>query len=78
MEAEIIASTNIVQEVVWLKRFLHHLGNVTKANEPVTINCDNHATIAYRNDPNYQGKIKHIDIKYNYVKDIVSRDEVIL
>ena len=78
MEAKFVASTNAVQEAFWLRRFLHHLGIVTHANDPVTINCDNQATIAYTKDPKYHDKTKHIDIKYNYVKDIISQDEVIL
>ena len=51
MEAEFVASASAVQEAVWLRRFLQHLGIVTTANEAVTIYCDNQATIAYTKDP---------------------------
>lgn len=54
------------------------MGIVTSTNEPVTIYYDNQIIIAYTKDNKYYEKIKQIDIKYNYVKDIISWDEVIL
>ena len=78
MEAKFVTSASAVQEAVWLRRFLQHFGIVTNAQEMVTIYCDNQASIAYTKDPKYHGKTKHIDIKYNYVKEIVSRGEVVL
>lgn len=53
------------------------MGIVTNTEEPVTIH-NNQAFIAYTKDLKYHEKIKHIDIKYNYVKEIISRGEVIL
>lgn len=54
------------------------MGIVTSTNEPVTIYYDNQIIIAYTKDNKYYEKIKQFDIKYNYVKDIISWDEVIL
>lgn len=53
------------------------MGIVTNTKEPVTIH-NNQAFIAYKKDLKYYEKIKHIDIKYNYVKEIISRGDVIL
>lgn len=74
MEAEFVAFANAVQKTGWLKRFCNIWESqiVTRANEPMTINCDNRATIFYTKDLKYHGETKHIDIKYNYVKDIIS------
>ena len=33
-------------------------------------------TIAYTKDPKFHAKTKHIDIKHNFVKDVVARNEV--
>jgi transposase InsO family protein len=76
MEAEFVAFSAAVQEAVWLKRFLIHLGVFQGAVDPVTVNCDSQAAIAYTKDPKYHGKTKHIDIKYNFVRDMVAQKEV--
>ena len=76
MEAEFVASASAVQEAIWLKRFMDHLGVNDNAKGPIIVNCDSQAAIAYTKDPKYHGKTKHIDIKYNFVKDMVSQKEV--
>ena len=75
MESEFIAFSSTVQEGVWLKRFLYHL-KVTSSKEPVTIMSDSQSSIAYTKNPNFHSTIKHTDIKYHYVKNMVARDEV--
>lgn len=63
MEADFVA--NVVEEVVWLRRFLQYLGIVIDSLPLVTIFCNNHVTLAYTKDPKYYIKTKHINIKYN-------------
>ena len=55
---------------------VHESGIINVAIEPVRINCDSQAAIAYTKDPKYHGKTKHIDIKYNFVPDLVAQKEV--
>ena len=55
---------------------MEHLINKGDAIEPVLISCDSPAAIAYTKDPKFHAKTKHIDIKFNYVKDMVARKEV--
>ena len=76
MEAEFVALSSAVQEAVWLKHFLVHFCVYNNVVEPVTINCDSQDAIAYTKDPKYHGKRKHIDIKYNFVRDMVVQKEV--
>ena len=78
MEAEFVTCSFVVQEVVWLKRFLGHLGIIDNYVGAVTIYCDSQAAIAYTKDPKYHGKAKHIDTKYNFVRDIIEKKEVTL
>ncbi|OMO58188.1 Integrase, catalytic core [Corchorus capsularis] len=77
MEAEFIACSAAVQEAVWLKRFLGSLG-VPSAVDPMTIHCDSMAAIAYTKDPKYHGRTKHIDMRNNYIRDLIAQKEVIL
>ena len=47
---------------------MDHLGVIEKAANPLLVNWDSQAAIAYTKDPKYHGKTKHIDTKYNFVK----------
>ncbi|XP_028059899.1 uncharacterized protein LOC114263534 [Camellia sinensis] len=78
MEAEFVACSSAVQEVVWLRRFFPHLDIVTHTSDPVTIHCDSMVALAYAKDPKYHGRTKHIDVRFNFIKDIVAQKEVIL
>ena len=43
---------------------------------PMILYFDSQVTIAYTRDPKYHNKTKHIDIKYNFVRDIVISGEI--
>jgi hypothetical protein len=44
----------------------------------VTIYCDSTAALAYAKDPKYHGRTKHIDIRYQYIRDMIAQKEVVL
>ena len=71
-----MAFSSAVQEAICLKRFLNHLGVTTTSTDPVLVNCDNQADITFTKDLKFHCKIKHIDTKYNFIKDMVARREV--
>ena len=50
---------------------MEHLINKGEAIEPVLISCNSHAAIAYTKDPKFHAETKHIDMKFNFVKDMV-------
>ena len=78
MEVEFITCSAIVQEAIWLRRFLQSLGIVKDVFGPTTIYSDSQAMIAYVKDPKYHGRTKHIDTKNNFIRHIIARNEVIL
>ena len=55
---------------------MEHLINKGDVIKPVLISCDSQAAIAYTKDPKFYAKTKHIDIKFNFMKDIVAQKEV--
>ena len=73
MEAEFVAFLVVVQEAVWLKSFLSHLRIKEDASNLVLVNCDSQVAIAFTKDSKYHSKTKHIDIKYNFVRDMVTQ-----
>ena len=49
---------------------MDHAGNA------VIIYSDNTAALAYAKDPKYHGKSKHIEIRYHYIREMVTQGEV--
>ncbi|OIT38988.1 retrovirus-related pol polyprotein from transposon tnt 1-94 [Nicotiana attenuata] len=76
MEAEYVALASAAQEVVWLKKFLEHLLDIAENTEPMLVYCDSEAEISSTKDPKFHCKTKHLDIKYNYARDMVRRKVV--
>jgi hypothetical protein len=76
MEVEFVTFSAAVQEAVWLRRFLNHLSFCENETDPVLVHSDSQAAIAYTKDPKYHSKTKHIDIKYNFVRDMVMKNQV--
>ncbi|XP_075077342.1 secreted RxLR effector protein 161-like [Nicotiana tabacum] len=76
MEAEYVALASATQEAVWLKKFLEHLLDIAENIESVLVYCDSEAAISSTKDPKFHCKTKHIDIKYNYARDMVRRKVV--
>ena len=68
----------VVQEVVWLRRFLQCLGITAHAKEVVLLYSNSTTALAYAKHPKYHGKAKHIEFRYHYIRDMVSQREVIL
>ena len=57
---------------MWLKRFLCHLGVVESVSQPMVVYSDSEVAIAYTKDPKYHEKTKHIDMRFNYVRDMIA------
>lgn len=71
-EAEYYSLSSAVQEALCWKG----LRSQIVANEAITIYCDNHSTIAIAQSKGYNPKTKHIDIRYNFVKDATECEDV--
>ncbi|OIT31287.1 retrovirus-related pol polyprotein from transposon tnt 1-94 [Nicotiana attenuata] len=73
MEAEYVALVSAAREAIWLKKFLEHLLDIAENTGLVLVYCDSEAVISSTKDPKFYCKTKHIDIKYNYERDMVRR-----
>lgn len=78
MEADIVAYLAAVKEAVWLRRFLFYLEMQSDNNRLVTAHYDSQAAITITKDPKYHYRIKYIDTKYNFVRDIIAQKEVVI
>ena len=68
----------MIQEVVWMRRFLQAIGVAKTAFDLVTLYYDSMGALAYAKDLKYHGKPKHIRIRYHFVKDMITQNEVVL
>ena len=68
MEAKFVTFSIVVQETLWFKQCLDHLGANANTIDLVFVNCDSQTTITYTKGLKYHCKTKHIDTKYNFVK----------
>ena len=59
-----------------MRRFLQDKGVVKTTFEPVTLSCD--SVTALIKDPKYHGKTKNIQIRYHFVRDMITQNEVVL
>lgn len=73
-EAEYIAMAKGVQQARWVHQFLSEIGH--KAPLPSIIKCDNQGAIAISENPKFHSRVKHIDIRFHYLRDAVERGEV--
>lgn len=65
-EAEYVALTEAICEAKWIQKLLKELG--INCNEPVVIYEDNQSCISIANDSKESKRMKHLDIKYNFIR----------
>ncbi|GAA0144191.1 hypothetical protein LIER_04703 [Lithospermum erythrorhizon] len=75
-EAEFVAATSFVCQLIWMKRLLEALGH--KDEDNTLINCDNSSTIKLSKNPVMHGRSKHIDVRYHFLRDLVKKGIVSL
>lgn len=69
-EAEYIALAQAINEATWIKSVLFEMG--IKIENPVTIYEDNQACIKIAEEPREHKRMKHIDIKYCFIRDEIA------
>ena len=71
-EAEYMSMTEGIKECIWLHGLVESLG--LKVEKPV-LNCDSESALCLARNPVYHEKTKHIDIRLNFIRDIVEEDK---
>ena len=73
-EAEYIATCSACSEVVWLRNILSILFDLEM--DVTCIYCDNQSCIKLFENLVFHDKSKHIEIKYQYIRDMVEKGAV--
>jgi hypothetical protein len=75
-KSEYIALSVAVCEVVWLRKLLEYL--FEHVLDSTIIHCDNQSCVKISKNPVFHDKLKHIEIKYYYIQDMVQRKAVLV
>ena len=70
MESEVVAACHGIKDAAWLKKIWGELD--PQAGYPVNIGMDNQAAIYFGNANVDHTRVKHIDLRYYYIKDKVN------
>ncbi|GJU97609.1 zinc finger, CCHC-type containing protein [Tanacetum coccineum] len=72
-EAEYMALTEAVKEIIWLKGLLIELGVNLRS---VVVNCDNQGAIHLSRNAVFHERTKHINVMYQFIREIVKSKEI--
>ena len=73
-EAEYVAAYSASCEGVWIRKLLSDLFDLQL--DATCIYCDNQSCVKLSENPVFHDKLKHIEIKYHYIRDMVQRGAV--
>ncbi|KAE8731199.1 SWI/SNF-related matrix-associated actin-dependent regulator of chromatin subfamily A member [Hibiscus syriacus] len=68
IEAEYMAVTEVVKEVIWLQGLFGELGMEQKH---IKVHCDSQSAIHLAKNQVYHARTKHIDVRYHFVREIL-------
>jgi len=74
VEAEYVVMSRCAQQMVWMNSWLDEVG--IEHTLPGLIKGDNRGAIALTKNTKDHGKVKHIDIRHHYLRDIVKSGEI--
>lgn len=72
-EAEYIAATEAVKEALWIKGFIVELSGKERK---LTLQCDNQSALYLMRNPVHHERTKHTDIKYHFIREVISTGKV--
>ncbi|CAI7843228.1 unnamed protein product [Closterium sp. NIES-53] len=75
-ESEYISLCQCIQEGVWLKRLFGEFGHEFDGGVPVFV--DNQSAISLAQNACLHGRIKHMQVRWHFIKEMVASGEVIL
>ncbi|KAL2243390.1 UNVERIFIED_CONTAM: Retrovirus-related Pol polyprotein from transposon TNT 1-94 [Sesamum indicum] len=70
-EAEYIATTEAFKEAIWLEGLVKEIGFLKKR---LTVFSDSQSSIQLCKNPVFHDRTKHIDVRFHFIRDIVSKD----
>lgn len=72
-EAEFVALSTAAKEVIYLQKLIREIG-LTNGDGRIVLYGDNLSAQQLAKNHTYHSRTKHIDVKYNFVRDVVKED----
>jgi hypothetical protein len=74
-EAEYIAYSEAAKEAAWLRQLCldTERQSYLLEDESALLYGDNQACLTIARDPEHHGRVKHIDVRYHHVRDLIAR-----
>jgi hypothetical protein len=76
VEAEYVAMSRCAQQMVWMHSWLQEVE--IEHVIPGVIKCDNRGAIALSKNTKDHGKVKHIDIRHHYIRELLQSGSILL
>jgi hypothetical protein len=76
MEAEYVAATNLLKDVIWLQNLISEIRAPIVG--PTIILCNNQGAITLTQNNKFHPHTKHIDIRYHFIQKAVNDGKIIL
>ncbi|KAJ3535136.1 hypothetical protein NMY22_g6623 [Coprinellus aureogranulatus] len=73
-EAEYVSVSAAGREIFWMRTLLKEIGVEVKGPSPLMV--DNQLALRILNNPEHHGQMKHIDVKYHWVRDAVKQGKI--
>ena len=73
---EYMATSEAGRELVWLRTLLHELG--FDLTSPTPLLCDNSAAILLCGDQAFHNRVKHLDVKYHWIRERVENGKLLV
>lgn len=67
--------TKAIKEVIWLQSLY---GELNMNSETIIVFCDNQSGTLLTKDQMFHGRSKHIEIRYHFVRDIISQGNILV
>ncbi|KAG8473150.1 hypothetical protein CXB51_035082 [Gossypium anomalum] len=74
-EAEYMTITEACKEAIWLKGLFSELNEDLQTS---TVFCDSQSAIFLTKDQMFHERTKHIDVRYHFVRDIITRGDIVV
>ena len=68
-----MALTEAAKEALWIKGLMKDLG---LEQDKVTLWCDSQSAICLSKNSTHHERTKHIDVRYNFIRDVVEAGDV--
>jgi len=74
-EAEYVAATEGVKEAMWLRGLIMELG---VSQSTTIVYSDSQSAIHLSKNDTYHSKTKHINIKYHFIREVISQGDIVM